>query len=35
MEDSKRGYLRIGLALAGVAFLLLYPLMHVWNSGWA
>ena len=35
MEDSKRGYLRIALALAGVAFLLIYPLMHLWPSGWA
>ena len=35
MEGSRYGYLRIALRLAGAAFLLLYPLMHLWPSGWA
>jgi hypothetical protein len=35
MEDSKRSHLRIALIATGVAFLLIYPLMHLWPSGWA
>lgn len=34
MSESRRGYLRLVVALAGAAFLLLYPLMHLWPSGW-
>ncbi len=35
MEPSKRRYLRIALIVAGGAFLLIYPLMRLWPSGWA
>jgi uncharacterized protein DUF6632 len=35
MEDSKRRYLKIALLLSGIAFLLIYPLMRLWPSGWA
>ncbi len=33
MEESRRRYLRIALMLVGVAFLLFYPLMYLWPSG--
>ena len=35
MEESRRRYLKIVLMLVGIAFLLIYPLMHLWPSGWA
>jgi hypothetical protein len=35
MADARRGYLQVALAVSGVAFLLVYPLMHVWPAGWA
>ena len=34
MDDARRGYLRTALAVFGIAFLLIYPLMQVWPSGW-
>jgi hypothetical protein len=34
MADRER-WLRIALVVFGVAFLLVYPLMLVWPSGWA
>ena len=34
MEDRER-LLRLALTLFGIAFLLVYPLMVVWPSGWA
>ena len=35
MANSRQQELRIALAAFGVAFLLVYPLMVVWPSGWA
>jgi hypothetical protein len=35
MPDSRERALRIALAVFGVAFLLVYPLMWLWPSGWA
>ena len=35
MAGNREGILRIALVAFGVAFLLLYPLMIVWPSGWA
>jgi hypothetical protein len=32
---SRRRSLQIALVVAGLAALLLYPLMHIWPSGWA
>lgn len=32
---NRRKSLQVALAVAGVASLLLYPLMHLWPSGWA
>ena len=32
---NRRGQLQFAIAGTGVAFLLAYPLMHVWPSGWA
>ncbi|AFZ38325.1 hypothetical protein Sta7437_4897 (plasmid) [Stanieria cyanosphaera PCC 7437] len=34
MDESNR-YLRIALIAVGIAFLLIYPLMKVWSSGWS
>ena len=33
--DERHRYLRIALIVVGIAFLLIYPLMKVWPSGWA
>jgi hypothetical protein len=33
--DSRDRMLRVALVVFGVAFLLVYPLMRVWPSGWA
>jgi uncharacterized membrane protein len=33
--DERNRYLRIALVIVGIAFLLIYPLMKVWASGWA
>ena len=33
--DERHRYLRIALVVTGIAFLLIYPLMNVWASGWA
>ncbi len=33
--DENHRYLRIALIVVGIAFLLIYPLMKVWPSGWA
>jgi hypothetical protein len=35
MLDNREGMLRIALVAFGIAFLLVYPLMIVWPSGWA
>ena len=35
MTDHRHGALRIALVAFGIAFLLVYPLMIVWPSGWA
>jgi hypothetical protein len=35
MANSRRQGLRVALVAFGVAFLLVYPLMVVWPSGWA
>ena len=32
--DQRDRYLRIALAIIGIAFLLIYPLSKVWASGW-
>ena len=32
--DERHQYLRIALTVVGIAFLLIYPLMIVWPSGW-
>jgi hypothetical protein len=34
MTECKRRYLQIALVLIGGIFLLLYPLMQIWPSGW-
>jgi FtsH-binding integral membrane protein len=34
LEKRKRRYLQIALVLIGCVFLLLYPLMQTWPSGW-
>ena len=34
MDESHR-YLRIALVVVGIAFLLVYPLMKIWPSGWS
>ena len=34
MDEGNR-YLRISLIAVGIAFLLIYPLMKVWSSGWS
>jgi len=33
-KKGKRHYLQIALVLIGSVFLLLYPLMQLWSSGW-
>ncbi len=33
--DERHRYLRIALIITGIAFLLIYPLMKIWSSGWA
>ncbi len=35
MEDQRRQALSVALRVFGVAFLLIYPLMRFWPSGWA
>jgi hypothetical protein len=35
MAGNREGALRIALVAFGIAFLLVYPLMIVWPSGWA
>ncbi|GAA6617565.1 DUF6632 domain-containing protein [Scytonema sp. NUACC26] len=32
--DERHRYLRIALIVVGIAFLLIYPLMKIWSSGW-
>lgn len=32
--DERHRYLRIALIVVGIAFLLIYPLMKLWPSGW-
>jgi len=34
LQKRKRRYLQIALVLIGCVFLLLYPLMQMWPSGW-
>jgi Family of unknown function (DUF6632) len=34
LKKRKRRYLQISLVLIGSVFLLLYPLMQLWPSGW-
>jgi hypothetical protein len=34
LKKRKRRYLQIALVLIGFVFLLLYPLMQLWPSGW-
>ena len=33
--DERNRYLQITLTIVGIAFLLIYPLMQFWPSGWA
>lgn len=33
-DTQKKIYLRYALILFGIIFLLIYPIMHVWPSGW-
>ena len=33
--DERHRYLRITLVVVGIAFLLIYPLMKIWSSGWS
>ncbi|MBD1942498.1 hypothetical protein H6F50_09040 [Coleofasciculus sp. FACHB-712] len=33
--DKRHRYLRIALVVVGTAFLLVYPLMKIWSSGWS
>lgn len=35
MNDARRRNLQLALIAFGIAFLLVYPLMHIWPSGWA
>ncbi|MEG3436103.1 DUF6632 domain-containing protein [Pannus brasiliensis CCIBt3594] len=32
--EARERYLRIALIVVGIAFLLIYPLMKIWPSGW-
>jgi len=34
MNDNRDRLLRVALVASGIAFLLVYPLMRVWPSGW-
>lgn len=34
-KPSPRRALSVAVAVSGLAFLLIYPLMHAWPSGWA
>jgi hypothetical protein len=34
MSERDRGPLRLALAVLGVVFLFVHPLMHLWPSGW-
>jgi uncharacterized membrane protein len=34
MHEQQPRYMRIALVITGIAFLLIYPLMQVWSSGW-
>ncbi|ACC79968.1 DUF6632 domain-containing protein [Nostoc punctiforme UO1] len=33
--DKQHRYLQIALVVVGIAFLLIYPLMNIWPSGWS
>ncbi len=33
--DEQHRYLQIALVVVGIAFLLIYPLMNIWPSGWS
>ncbi|MFS0513660.1 DUF6632 domain-containing protein [Nostoc sp. UIC 10607] len=33
--DEQHRYLPIALVVVGIAFLLIYPLMNIWPSGWS
>jgi uncharacterized membrane protein len=33
--DEQHRYLRIALVVVGIAFLMIYPLMKIWSSGWS
>ncbi|MEH1967570.1 DUF6632 domain-containing protein [Nostoc sp.] len=33
--DEQHRYLQIALVVIGIAFLLIYPLMNIWPSGWS
>ncbi|MBC1218965.1 hypothetical protein GNF10_23470 [Nostoc sp. UCD121] len=33
--DEQHRYLPIALIVVGIAFLLIYPLMNIWPSGWS
>jgi uncharacterized membrane protein len=33
--NERHRYLKVALVIVGLAFLLIYPLMKVWASGWA
>jgi uncharacterized membrane protein len=33
--NERHRYLQIALVVVGIAFLLLYPLIEIWPSGWA
>ncbi len=33
--DERHRYLRIALVATGTGFLLIYPLMKIWSSGWS
>ena len=35
MDDQRRRVLSVSLRIFGVAFVLVYPLMRLWPSGWA
>jgi uncharacterized membrane protein len=32
--NERHRYLQIALVVVGIAFLLIYPLMKIWSSGW-
>lgn len=33
--DNRHRYLQVALVMVGIAFMLIYPLMKLWASGWA